>query len=140
MIIIDRDLKLKSNLKLFRLTKKRNTIIITASKNKTKLKNMKKKNCKIIQINKLINRSDFLNLWRIFFNLGKRRILVESGLIFLNNLLRFKLINELFVFKSNKCLKNKGSNNIGSKYLRKYKLIKEEKVYLEEDKLFKVKA
>ena len=36
------------------------------------------------------------------FEIGKRRILIESGLTFLNQLLKFGLINNLYLFKTNK--------------------------------------
>ena len=142
LIIIDRNLKLKKKLKLFKLSKKRKTYIFTSSNNKAKINYFKKKNCKIIKINKLVIKKDFLNFLNILYKLGKRRIFVESGLIFLNKLIKFRIINELFLFQSNKKLKKKGYNNINLKYLYKYKykLSNAIKVNLGEDKLFKLKV
>ena len=87
-------------------------------------------------------KKDFLNFLNILYKLGKRRIFVESGLIFLNKLIKFRIINELFLFQSNKKLKKKGYNNINLKYLYKYKykLSNAIKVNLGEDKLFKLKV
>ena len=71
--------------------------------------------------------------------MGKRRILVETGLIFLNKLLKFKLINDLYIFKSNKKLKKNGYNNVKKILLKKLKLKIKIKVNLNGDKLLKIK-
>ena len=140
LLIIDRFLKLKKKLKLFGITKKRKTYIFTETHEKNKISYLKKKNCKIVKIKSLKTKNDFLNLLRIIFKLGKRRILVESGLIFLHKLLEFKIVNELFIFKTNIKLKHNGYNNISSNFLKKFKLKKSEKVNLIDDKLFKIKV
>ena len=75
----------------------------------------------------------------ILYKLGKRRVLVETGLIFLNKVLKLKIINELFVFKTNTKLKHNGYNNISSNFLKKLRLKKSENVNLVDNKLFKVK-
>jgi len=59
LIIIDRYLKLKKNLKLFGLSRKRKTYIVTMSKNKKKIQFLKNKKLKIISINDLKNNHDF---------------------------------------------------------------------------------
>ena len=74
------------------------------------------------------------------YKLGKRRVLVETGLIFLNKVLKFKIINELFIFKTNSKLKRDGYNNTNSNFLKKFKLKKSENVNLVDNKLFKVKV
>ena len=73
------------------------------------------------------------------FKLGKRRILVETGLTFLNQLLNIKLINNLYLFKSNFMLKKHGYNKIKVNYIKRYNLNKSINVNLENDKLFKIK-
>ena len=140
LLVVDRNLKLKKNLKLLKLSKHRKTYIFTSSLNKKKINFFKSKKCKIIKINELKTKNDFQNFLKIIYRLGKRRILVESGLIFLNKLLNYKLVNDLFIFKTKKKLRNKGYNNTKSQYLKKYRLINSIKVNLNEDKLFKVKA
>ena len=72
------------------------------------------------------------------FELGKTRILVEAGLIFLNELLRFKLINDLYAFTSNKKLKNNGYNNTFN-HIKKYSFKNKEKVNLNGDFLHKIR-
>ena len=51
--------------------------------------------------------------------MGYSKILVETGLTLLNNLLKKRLINELYIFKSNYKLGKNGFNNDSVKYLRK---------------------
>ena len=48
LIIIDRNLKLKKNLKLLNLSKKRRIYIVTLSKNKKKLSFFKKKRLRLL--------------------------------------------------------------------------------------------
>ena len=139
LLIIDRDLKIKTNLNFLNLSNKRKTYIFTKSNNIKKIKILKKK-CKIIKINKLENKNDFLKLLNKIFKLGKRRILIESGLIFLSKLLKLKKKNKLYIFKSNKNLNSKGYNNINIDKFKKYKLKVAVKVNLKNDKLFKVRA
>ena len=141
LLIIDRKLKLKKNLKLFKLLNKRKTYIFTASKNIKKIDFFRKKNCKVIMIDRLENENDFNILLNLIFKLGKRRILVETGLIFLIKLLKLNIINDLFIFQTNKKLKQNGRNNISSNFIKKYRLYKKEvKVNLKEDKLYKIKV
>ena len=71
--------------------------------------------------------------------MGKTRILIESGLIFLNELLRLKLINDLYLFRSAENLKNLGYNNTRIKYLNRYSLKNLINVNLKGDKLFKIR-
>ena len=140
LLIIDRKLKLKTNLKLFKIANKRKTYIFTSSKNKRKISFFRKKNCHIIRMSDLYDKNSFLNLFKTIYKLGKRRVLVESGLTFLTKLLKFKLVDTLYVFKSDKSLINQGFNNISSKFLNNFKLNDEIKVNLKNDKLFKVKV
>lgn len=140
LIIIDRHLKLKKNLKLYSITKKRKTFIITTEKDTSKFSFYKKKNIKIIQINKLEEKKDFILLLKKIFNLGKRRIFIESGLIFLNKILEHNLVNNLYMFKSgNKLFKSGNNNDNISFYKKKYKSKKKLNVNLNEDDLFKIR-
>ena len=67
------------------------------------------------------------------------RILVESGLIFLNELLKNKLIFNLYIFKSPIKLGKKGKNNTSNNIIKKLKLNRKIKVNLNGDNLYKVK-
>ena len=52
--------------------------------------------------------------------MGYSRMLIETGLTFLNNLIKNKMINDLYIFKSNKKLGKNGKNNNTSNYLKKF--------------------
>ena len=55
---------------------------------------------KIILINQLENKTDFNILIKKIYKLGYARMLVETGLTFLNFLLKNKLVMNLYIFKS----------------------------------------
>ena len=139
LIIIDRNLKLKKDLKIFRISNKRKTIIFTTSIDKKKKLFFKKKKIRIININKLEDHKDFNLFLRKIFKIGYRRILVESGLVFLSEILKKNLVNNLYVFKSNKNLRSNGLNNCKKNYLKKIKLGKKINVNLGNDNLYKVR-
>ena len=139
LIIIDRYLKLKKKLKLYKLSNKRKTYVITVSDNKKKIFFLKKKKIKIIKLDKLKNQDDFKNLFKIIFKIGKGRILVESGLVFLKRLFSYKLIENLYLFKSHTLLKNKGLNNHNINFIKKLKLKKKINVNLDNNELYKIR-
>ena len=45
--------------------------------------------------------------------------MIESGLTLIKNLIKNKLINDLYIFRSGKKLGNNGKNNNTAKYLKK---------------------
>ena len=63
LIILDRNLKLKKNLKLYKTIKNRKIFLFTCSKNKMKILHFKKKGFKIYKINKLENKNDFIKFF-----------------------------------------------------------------------------
>ena len=133
------NLKIKKNLKIFRNNFNRKIFLITSIKNKKKENFFKKLDIKIIYIDKLNSKNDFIKLFKIIKDLGYNRLLVESGLVFLNSLLKHKLIFNIFIFKSSLLLFKKGSNNTTNSYIKRLKLNNKIKVNLNEDKLYKVK-
>ena len=139
LIIIDRNLKLKKKLKLFEISKKRKTYIFTSSNNKRKMSFFKKKNIKIIKTNKLNNKNDFNSLFRTIYKIGKGRILIETGLTFLNKLIKFGFVSDLYIFKSNKLLKTNGYNNVTKSFIQNLKLKNKIQVNLDNDDLFKIR-
>ncbi len=66
--------------------------------------------------------------------------MIESGLILLNKLFRFKLINNLYLFKSKYLLKKKGKNNINIGFIKQLRRSKKLRVNLKNDELFKIKV
>ena len=137
LFIIDLDLKIKRNLLLNKLIKKRKTYLITLSNNLKKKNFLKKKGFKMITIKSLKNKNDFISLLKNIYKMGYSRLLVESGLTFLNSLIKNKIIHNLYIFKSNKKLGKDGKNNSSLNYIKKLKL-KLINVNLNDDKLYKV--
>jgi diaminohydroxyphosphoribosylaminopyrimidine deaminase / 5-amino-6-(5-phosphoribosylamino)uracil reductase len=119
LFIIDLDLKLKKKLYLNSLLNKRKTYLITKKNNSKKILTFKKKGYKIVLIDHLKDKNDFNLLFKKIYKMGYTRMLIESGLTFLNSLLRNNLVQELYIFKSEKKLGKNGKNNDTSKYLKK---------------------
>ncbi len=139
LIIIDLKLKIKKNLSVFKTTSKRKIIIITSILNNKKIFDLKKRGIKIIFINSLVSKNNFINLFKILKKYDYNRILVESGLVFLNSLLKYKLLFNLYMFQSEIKLGRNGKNNTSNSILKKFKLIKKIKVNLNGNKLYKLK-
>ena len=136
LFIIDLNLKLKKNLLLNKILKKRITYLITYKSNIKKVQIYKKKGYKIILITSLKNKIDFIFLFKKLYKMGYSRVLVESGLSFFNTLIKNGLINELYIFKSNKKLRKNGKNNTTLKYLKNIQA-KQISINLNNDKLYK---
>ena len=136
LFIIDLNLKLKKNLLLNKILKKRITYLITYKSNSKKAQIYKKKGYKIILITSLKNKIDFILLFKKLYKMGYSRVLVESGLSFFNTLIKNGLINELYIFKSNKKLRKNGKNNTTLKYLKNIQA-KQISINLNNDKLYK---
>ena len=136
LFIIDLNLKLKKKLLINSFLNRRNIFLVTLKRNSNKVTIFKKKGYKIIFINSLNTKEDFNLLCRKVYELGYSRLLVETGLTFLNYLLKNKLLNELYIFQSNKNLGKCGTNNDTNSYLKNIssKLLT---INLNDDKLFK---
>ena len=139
LIIIDRYLKLKKKLKLLDFSSQRKTYLITLINDKKKISFLKKKKVTIIKLKKLQNREDFETLFKIIMKIGKGRILIETGLVFLNQLFRYKLVNNLYLFRSNKFLHKNGYNNKSINFIKKLNIKNKINVNLDNDELFEVK-
>ena len=70
---------------------------------------------------------------------GYNRLLIESGLIFLNTLIKNQLISNLYLFKTDKKLGTIGINNSTNKLIKKMTLKNKIKVNLNGENLYKVK-
>ncbi len=139
VIIIDLKLKIKINLNIFTNSNKRKIFIVTSITNKKRLSAFKKLGIKIIKIKSLKDKNDFNNLLDLFKKKSFTRILVESGLTFLNQLLKNKIIHNLFIFKSNKKLNKNGSNNASNILIKKLNFNNKIKVNLRGETLYKLK-
>ena len=119
LFIIDLKLKLKKKLSLNNYLKVRKTFLITNKDNFNKTLVYKKMGYKIIFINKLEDKNDFNSLCKKIYKKGYSRMLVESGLTFLNSLIKNKMIHDFYIFKSDKKLGKYGKNNDTSNQLKK---------------------
>ena len=137
LVILDRNLKLKKKLKLFHTIKNRKILLFTSSKKKKKISFLKKKGVKVIQINSLKKSRDFKNLFLILKKKGYSRIFVETGLTFLNFLIKNKFLKNIYIFKSNDILKKIGINYSSSNIIKKISLKNLIKVNLFGDRLYK---
>jgi len=135
LFIIDFNLKLKKNLLLNKIINKRKTFIITNRSNLKKVSIYKKKGYKFLFINTLKDKKDFISLYKKIYKLGYSRVLLETGLVFLNTIIKNKLINNLYLFKSNINLSKIGKNSISPNFLKKIKF-KQISINLNGDKLF----
>ncbi len=136
LFIIDMNLKLKKNLLLNNLLKRRKTYLITKKNNSKKSLIYRKLGFKIILINSLKKKDDFNYLLKKIYKTGHSRILFETGLTFLNSLLKYKVINDLYIFRGDIKLGKNGENNSDIKMIKKIspKLLK---INLNNDKVFK---
>jgi diaminohydroxyphosphoribosylaminopyrimidine deaminase / 5-amino-6-(5-phosphoribosylamino)uracil reductase len=137
LFIIDLNLKLKNKLLLTKIINKRKTFLITYKKNEKYINIFKKKGFKIILIKSLKSKNDFKLMFKLIYKMGYCRVLFETGLTFLNSLLKNKLINNLYVFQSNNLLNNYGKNNSSPEFLKKIKISKKIKVNLNNDNIYK---
>ena len=120
LFIIDLNLNLKKKLSLNNLIKKRKTFLITTKNNDKKASIFRKLGFKIILINSLRHKKDFNSLYKKIYKLGYSRAFIESGLTFLNSIIKNKAINELYIFKSLNKLGKNGRNNDTVKYVKKF--------------------
>ena len=137
LFIIDLNLKLKKNLSIINMARKRKIFLITLKENVKKINYFKKKGFKIFLVNSLSSKKDFKKLFQYVYQLGYCRVFFETGLTFLNVLLNYKLLNILYIFQSNIMLKKFGLNNSAPHYLKKIKLNKKIKINLINDSLYK---
>ena len=141
LIILDRFFKIKKNSKVFNI-KNRKVYIFTNSNNSLKEFFLKKKGIKIIKLKKCNERRiDLQNIFYKIKKLGFNRILVETGVTFLDELIKNNFIKNFYLFKSATNLGIKGLNNLNPRYLKKINFSKSNKirVNLNGDSLYKVK-
>ena len=129
-IILDNNLSLNKNTYIFKSANKKNTIVFYNKANKSRISMFKKK--KIGLIKAKLNNSKQLDLKPIMkklYSLGFRNTLVEGGDLLTTNLLKNKIFNEFYLFKSQKKLptnsdfvKFNGLNVLNKKYLFRQKI------------------
>ena len=104
-IVLDNELNLNVESYLFKTVDKDNTIVFYNEANKSKIIKFKKNKIHLKKSN--INSDKKFNIRIIMkklYNLGCRKILIEGGNDLTNYLLKKRLFNEFYLFKSNKKL------------------------------------
>ncbi len=140
VIIIDRSFKIKKNLKIFK-DKSRDIFIFTQQNDFFKEKYFNKIGVNIVKLKKTENsKNDMLDVYHFLKQLGFNRILIESGIKYINEVLKYNLIKNFYLFKSSLNLKKNGKNNASSNLIRKLQTtIKNKvKISLNNDSLYKI--
>tara|TARA_B100001057_G_scaffold482728_1_gene558534 strand:- start:16 stop:1113 length:1098 start_codon:yes stop_codon:yes gene_type:complete len=137
LIIIDRNMRIKKNLNIFKMKLKRRIFIFTAKNNKKKIKWLERKKTKVILFKKMETKKDFQYLFQFIAKLGFSRLFVETGITFINFLLINNFINNIYIFKTNSNLNKNGFNNSSNKLLKKIKLKNKLKVFLGNDNVYR---
>ena len=105
-IILDRNLEMKINSYIFKSVKKDNTIVFHNSSNSKKIKILKKKGITLIKSKIDDNRLfDLRIILKKLYTLGTRNLLVEGGDVITKNLIKKRLIDKFYLFKSFKKMK-----------------------------------
>ena len=138
-VIIDKNLKLRNNLKLLRTSKKIPTYVITDSTNKYKERLFKSKNINLIRDPKEKTILSYRNILMELKKRGYSRILCEAGSHTAGELLRKRLVNNLYVFMSQTNLGKNGKNSF-KKHIKDLRISNKNKVNVNlfGDTLYKV--
>ena len=104
-IILDNYLKTKTTSYIFKTSNKDNTIIFYKNASKTQISLFKKKGIRLIKSDLIKNSYfDFKLILKKLYNLNCRNLLVEGGNDLSKNILKNKLFNQFYMFKSQKNL------------------------------------
>ena len=140
-LIIDKNLRINKRSYTINDKYKNNTIIFHSSKNKNKIKQLRMKGIKLSYTG--LDEDNNINLKKVFlkaYKNGISSIVVEGGMMLTESLLKKKLINEFYLFKSKKNLGKLGKNNISNfkkKLLYFFSRKKNIETFLDGDKIIK---
>ena len=112
-LIIDKNLKINSKCIVINNKYKNNTIIFHSTSDKKKIKYFKSRGIKLIYIDLDSNKNvDLKKVFLKVYSIGIGSIIIEGGKILTKSILKDKLINEFYLFKSKKNLGKLGKNNV----------------------------
>ena len=112
-LIIDKNLKINKKSPIITDKNKNNTIIFHSIKEKKKLRYFKLRGIKLCYTS--LDANNNIDLKKVFlkaYSFGIGSIIIEGGKKLTKSVLRDKLINEFYLFKSKKKLRSLGKNNI----------------------------
>ena len=108
-IILDSDLKIKTNLKIVKTSRKIKTYIFTSNNlNKLKIKKLKKSGLKVIFTEPFFKQINIKKILKKISKMGINNILLESGAKLNLTLFSQNLINKIYYFESGKIIKSGG--------------------------------
>ena len=117
-IILDNYLKTKKTSYIYKTANKNNTIIFYKDANKDKVSLFKKKGVKLIKSNLINNKAfDIKLILKKLYSLGCRNLLIEGGNELSKSILKKKLFNQFYLFKSPKKL-SKAVEHIEFKFFK----------------------
>ncbi|MDA9697120.1 bifunctional diaminohydroxyphosphoribosylaminopyrimidine deaminase/5-amino-6-(5-phosphoribosylamino)uracil reductase RibD [Candidatus Pelagibacter sp.] len=129
-IILDNNLNTRTNSYIIKSSNNKNTLIFYNRADKKKISKFKRKG--IILIKSKVdrhNRFEMREILKKLYNFGCRNLLIEGGNELTNNLLKNKIFNKFYLFKSPKnlskrseYLKFSGLNTLNQKYQTKINL------------------
>ncbi len=138
-IILDNELKSKINSYIIKSSNKKNTLIFYNTADKSKISKFKRKGIRLIK-SKIDrnNRFDIKVILKKLYNYGCRNLLIEGGDKLTNSLIKNKIFNKFYLYKSPKnhsksfeYLKFSGQNMLNQNYKKKINL----KLNLRKDKI-----
>ena len=137
IIIIDKNLNIPLNSQILKDISKKRVIIFTSKKNKKSFY-LTKLGCEIIycKLNKF-NKLNLKNIFKKIYKLKISDILVEAGGILFTELLKYKLVDEVHMFKSKIVIGENGKPAILGKKINDLKLSLQEKKSFRGDIYFK---
>ena len=129
-IILDRNLEMKINSYIFKSTEKNNTIVFHNSSHSKKIRILKKKGIILLKSKVDNNRLfDLRIILKKLYALGTRNLLVEGGDVITKNLIKNRLVDKFYLFKSSKNMKTSKKhkfftcfNILNSRYSKKNKI------------------
>ena len=104
-IILDNKLEMKTSSYIYNTANKENTIIFYNNADKSKISVFQKKGIRLIKSDLIKNRYfDLKLIFKKLYILGCRNLLIEGGNNLTRSILKNKLFNEFYLFKSQKIL------------------------------------
>ena len=104
-IILDNNLEMNINSHIFKTANKNNTVIFYKKADKSKISIFEKKGIKLIKSNLLANgHFDIKLIFKKLYILGCRNLLIEGGNDLSKSIIKNKLFNQFYLFKSPKNL------------------------------------
>ena len=129
-IILDNNLNSRINSYIIKSSNNKNTLIFYNKADKSKISKFKRKSITLIKSKvDRDNRFDIREILKKLYNFGCRNLLIEGGNDLTNSLIKNKIFNKFYLFKSPKSLsksseylKFSGLNTLNQKYQTKINL------------------